>query len=109
GPDLHPLRLRPVKGRRPMPSRSILAAAAAALAAALAAGCLSSEPEGLYPAEPAATTVKMDFFHRPLPEIPLPNDIATRPDETSPTGIRINASMLAPTGWERTTRELLGR
>jgi hypothetical protein len=49
----------------------------------------------------------MDFFHRPLPDIPLPNDIATRYDPTSATGLRINASMIAPTGFESHVRELL--
>ncbi len=48
--------------------------------------------------------VRWDLGHRPLPEIPLPNDIATRPDPTSPTGLRINASMLAPTNLEHTFR-----
>jgi hypothetical protein len=70
------------------------------------AGCLSQEPEGLYPSPPARTTVKYDFFHLPLPEIPLPNDIATRVDRKAATGLRINASMIAPTQFERRTREL---
>ncbi len=69
------------------------------------AGC--AEPEGLMRSDPAAVTVRFDFDHRPLPDIPLPNDIATRPDPTSATGLRINASMLAPTGYERRTRELI--
>lgn len=77
----------------------------AAGAALLATGCLSAESQGLAPAEPAATTVRMDFFHRPLPEIPLPNDIATRYDGTSATGRRINASMVAPTSFERVARQ----
>ena len=46
----------------------------------------------------------MDFLAKPLPEIPLPNDIATRYDATSATGRRINASMLAPTRLERSVR-----
>ena len=71
------------------------------------AGCLGSEPEGIYPATPAATTVKMDFYNRPLPEIPLPNDIATRHDPTSATGRRINASMVATTKFESHTRKLI--
>ena len=67
----------------------------------------SPEPEGLALAIPARTTVKMDFFHKPLPEMAFPNDIATRYDATSPTGRRINASMIAPTGFEARFRELL--
>ncbi|MFT5358100.1 MAG: hypothetical protein ACI9KE_005337 [Polyangiales bacterium] len=50
--------------------------------------------------------IKWDLNNDALPEIPLPNDIATWPDRTSPTGRRINVSMLAPTGFERFTREL---
>lgn len=72
---------------------------------------------GLLPgcAEPAAglaptqdgdgPRVIFDFDHRPLPEIPFPNDIATRHDATSPTGLRINASMVAPTEIESTARQ----
>ena len=73
----------------------------------LLTGCLGSEPEGLAPAMTAATTVKMDFYHRPLPEIPLPNDIATRYDPGSATGRRINASMLADTRFESRLRQLI--
>ena len=41
-----------------------------------------------------------------LPLLPLPNDTATWPDPTSPTGRRINASMVVPTALEQRTREL---
>ena len=71
----------------------------------LLAAC--GEPEGLMAAEPADVTVKFDFDHRPLPDIPLPNDIATRHDPTSPTGLRINASLVASTSYERRTRGLI--
>lgn len=85
--------------------RSLLPLAVAPL---LVAACsLSDEPRGLARSKPAATTVKMDFFHKPLPELPLPNDIATVYDPASPTRRRINASMIAPTQFERRTRELL--
>ncbi|MFO0607614.1 MAG: hypothetical protein U0324_30915 [Polyangiales bacterium] len=49
--------------------------------------------------------VKWDLGHRPLPEIPLPNDVATFPDPTSPTGLRINASVVTPTAFESRQRE----
>ena len=81
----------------------------ALLALPLLAGCLSEAPEGIAPSQPADTTVKLDFEHRPLPELPLPIDLATRHDETSPTGRRINASMIAPTRMEARVRELLDR
>jgi len=74
---------------------------------ALLSGCLGTEPEGIAPASPASTTVKFDLLHRPLPEIPLPNDVATRYDATSATRRRINASLLAPTQLERRTRALM--
>jgi hypothetical protein len=44
----------------------------------------------------------------PLPELPLPNDVATWPDPTSPTGRRINVSLVAPTDFETLTRTLFG-
>jgi hypothetical protein len=75
------------------------------LLAATSTGC--AEPEGLVLALPAKTTVKFDFDHRPLPDIPLPNDIATRHDPTSLTGLRINASMIASTHNERLIRTLI--
>lgn len=78
----------------------------AMLATGLAAGCLSQEAQGIAPSPPARTTVKYDFFHKPFPDIPLPNDLATRPDRTSATGLRVNASVIAPTTFERRTREL---
>jgi hypothetical protein len=58
-------------------------------ALAAMAGC-TGEPEGLHPAAPAATTVKFDFKAKPLPEIPLPNDVATRYDPDAATKRRID-------------------
>ncbi len=68
--------------------------------------CTPGEPEGLGPTpEGAGPRVNFDVRHLPLPEIPLPNDFATRFDSTSPTNLRINASiMAAPTKWERAIR-----
>ncbi|NUN15201.1 MAG: hypothetical protein HUU55_16360 [Myxococcales bacterium] len=71
---------------------------------AVETGCISKEPEGIAPAKPAKTTVKFDFYHKPLPEIPLPNNLATRFDKSSPTKRRLNASMLAPTELEKRVR-----
>ncbi len=45
-----------------------------------------------------------DLGAQPLPEIPLPNDVATRADPSSPTGVRVNASLVAPTRYEATLR-----
>jgi hypothetical protein len=50
-------------------------------------------------------TVVIDWDARPLPELPLPNDLATRPDPTSPTGLRLNISVqAASTDLEARTR-----
>ena len=77
------------------------------LAALSLVACLGEEPAGIAPAIQAATTVKMDFLHRPLPDLPLPNDLATRHDPASPTGRRVNASMIAPTKLEQRVRTLI--
>ncbi len=73
-------------------------------ASMLIVGCLSPEPEGLKSAPAAETTVKFDFFADKLPDIPLPNDIATRYDAESATGRRINASMLTPSEFNSNVR-----
>jgi hypothetical protein len=49
--------------------------------------------------------VMFDLEAKPLPEIPFPNDLATRPDPTSPTGRRLNLSLIGPTLFERRVRE----
>jgi hypothetical protein len=70
--------------------------------------CVSEEaPQGLRPTPPGdGPRVVFDMFARPLPVIPLPNDVATWPDPDSPTGRRVNASKVAPTGMERRARDL---
>lgn len=74
----------------------------------LVTSCAAPEPEGLARTpEGTGAEVKFDVYARPLPEIPIPNDIATRYDPTSPTGLRVNASMVANTNWERTVRKNL--
>ncbi|MFO0759838.1 MAG: hypothetical protein U0359_25355 [Byssovorax sp.] len=77
----------------------------------LGGGCLSDAPSWLAPAgEGQGPVVRFDVFHKPFPEIPLPNDFATRMDATSPTGRRLNASVLAgPTKWEQATRAELDK
>ncbi|MEJ7733582.1 MAG: hypothetical protein WKG00_30855 [Polyangiaceae bacterium] len=63
-------------------------------------------PDGLRrtPDGPGAR-VRYDLGHQPLPDIPLPMDTATWPDPTSRTGLRINASLVAPTNIERQARQ----
>jgi hypothetical protein len=65
----------------------------------------SSEGEGLAKTQfGVGAKVKFDIAHRPLPDIPFPNDFATRYDASSPTKRRINASMVADTEWEKAAR-----
>jgi len=73
------------------------------------AGCRSGQPiEGLAPArETGGPRIVFDLTRKPLPEIPFPNDLATRPDPGSPTGLRVNSSLSAPSQLEQRTRELL--
>src|SRR5688572_10228616 len=101
----------PRQTARLLPPRasSLISSLALGTAAFISLGSCAQESEGLADAQPAQTTVKMDFFHKPLPDIALPNDIATRYDEESPTKRRINASMIAPTGFEARIRERLDR
>ena len=52
--------------------------------------CGGSQPEGWLPAEKTGgPTVQYDLTAEPLPEIPLPNDQATRLDPTTATGRRL--------------------
>jgi hypothetical protein len=83
-------------------ARSLALTALAVLPAL--ASCATGEPEGLALAQPAQVTVKMDFLHRPFPEIAMPTDLATRYDPSSPTKLRLNASKVAPTSMDRIAR-----
>ncbi len=77
--------------------------AVSSLLAFTAIGC-AAPPEGLARTDADGPEVVFDLQRKPLPEIPFPNDIATRPDDRSPTGLRINASLVAATHLERTAR-----
>ena len=75
-------------------------------------GCASS-PEGLHltPAGDGPLVI-VDWDAKPLPEVPFPTDLATRPDPNSVTGLRVNISEEASTEVERRARrkinELVG-
>jgi hypothetical protein len=60
---------------------------------------LALTPTGTGPA------IVFDLTAQPLPIIPLPNDVATFPDPTSRTGLRLNASLSASTHMEIMQRE----
>lgn len=81
------------------------------LAALGAGGCLSDDPSFLGVATAGkGPVVRFDVFHKPFPEIPLPNDFATRYDASSPTGRRLNASIVGgTTAWEQATRAELDK
>lgn len=67
---------------------------------------IDTAPDGLRATPPGnGPVVKFDVTHRPLPEVPLPNDVATFADPTSRTGRRINVSLVAPTNMERRARD----
>lgn len=74
----------------------------------LLCACSTGAVQGLAPAEQTGgPRILFDLQKKPLPEIPFPNDLATRPDATSPTGLRVNASQIAPTHLESNVRRLL--
>lgn len=93
---------------RSLPTTSAVAGALLLAAGWLAAGCLGGggPPLGLRAAdEGPGPQVVFDWDAKPLPEVPLPNDMATWPDPTSPTGLRVNVSLIAPTQLEAELRD----
>jgi len=75
--------------------------------AAVSVGCTAEKvPDGLRRTPQGnGPIVRFDLEHKPLPEIPMPNNAAMWPDPTSRTGLRINASLVAPTHIEADARE----
>jgi hypothetical protein len=89
------------------PSLTLRVWAWAVLAALLCAGCAEDAPRGIAPAtaDPESPVVVFNLEGEPLPDIPLPNDLATRLDPTEPgTGRRLNVTVEAPTRVEREVR-----
>jgi len=83
---------------------------AASLVFTVAVGCAAPEGSGLALApQGSGASVVFDIEERPFPNVPLPNDFASRFDATSPTKKRLNASKTASTAWERATRDELAR
>ena len=67
--------------------------------------CNTPQQQGWIPTRATqGPTVLYDPTALPLPEIPLPNNQATRLDPNSPTGRRVNISEEAPTEYERRVR-----
>ncbi|MFW5739788.1 MAG: hypothetical protein ACOC1F_05420, partial [Myxococcota bacterium] len=73
-------------------------------------GCSSDAPEGIRstPHGPGPRVV-FDPETRPFPDIPFPNDFATRYDPSSPTKRRLNFGTTGATRMERTVREQLNQ
>jgi len=78
------------------------------LLAGLLLGACDGAPTGLRRTPPGnGPAVVFDLTAKPLPEVPFPTDLATRPDPSSPTGRRVNASLVAPTRMEGSIRQML--
>lgn len=88
-----------MRAQRPIPSLGLALVALACATCNDAPGGLIRTPAGTGP------KVVFDLLALPLPEIPFPNDMATRLDVDSPTGRRVNASVVAPTILEKEVRE----
>lgn len=69
------------------------------LACAGAPEGLRATPDGDGP------TVIVDWDAHPIANIPFPNDLATRPDPTSITGLRVNVPLETDTLWESEARQ----
>lgn len=96
--------------RTPRPVSTASALLSLALVLAAQTGCREEPIDGLLPAGGGnGPAVVFDVLARPLPEIPFPNDFATRLDPDSPTGRRVNASLVAPTLLEQEVREEFSR
>jgi hypothetical protein len=88
------------------------AAAALALCLACAPGCFEKNetPDGLRFSPPSyGPRIVFDLDERPFPEIPFPNDLATRPDPDSPTGLRVNVSALGSSQAEERVRRYVNQ
>ncbi len=96
----------PTRPRARTPRRFPLAAL---LPTVFALGCSGGDPLEVSPTSARSAlghgpTIVWDVSRQPLPEVPLPNDVATFADPSSPTGLRLNVSVIAPTNFETRTR-----
>lgn len=68
----------------------------------------ATAPEGLRATpDTNGPVIRVDYDAHPLPDIPFPNDLATRSDPTSPTGLRLNVATHTDTLLEEETRHKL--
>ncbi|MEZ4460471.1 MAG: hypothetical protein R3E66_12255 [bacterium] len=74
------------------------------------AACIedNAEPTGLRDSDATGgPTVKFDLDARPFPEIPFPNDLATRVDPRVPSGKRLNVSLIGGSRQEEKVRRFV--
>ncbi|MCA9773505.1 MAG: hypothetical protein KC466_13910, partial [Myxococcales bacterium] len=93
----------------PKVRRSRCIPGACALAALSLSACLSGGSDAGFAGGRDARAgtgpqVVFDVFADSVPDIPFPNDIATRVDFSSPSKLRVNASLVAPTVLEEDVR-----
>lgn len=82
--------------------------AAGAFVSLFIPSCSSAAPEGLrHTPEGPGPRIVFDPETRPFPDMPFPNDFATRYDPGSPTGRRINVGTAGRTRLERSVRTQL--
>jgi hypothetical protein len=68
--------------------------------------CTNNEPSGIMLSQnTGGPVVEFDPEAKPIPKVPLPNNVATRIDPSSSTGRRINISMQANTELEQDMRK----
>ncbi len=91
--------------------RPLLGHRAALLSALLLiSGCMldNAPPSSLRQAQPSGgPRIVFELDERPFPEIPFPNDLATTPDASSPTGLRLNLSVRGASREEERVRHAL--
>ena len=79
---------------------------------AASSGCVeeNAAPEGLATSVPSGgPMIVWDLDARPFPEIPFPNDVATRVDPTSPTGRFVNVSLEGASDTEEDVRAKINK
>lgn len=68
-------------------------------------GACTAPPAGLrLTPDGTGPVVVVDWDAEPLPDVPFPNDLATRPDPSSPTGLRVSLPEEADLELDRNTR-----
>ncbi len=93
-----------------LPGRLLSLAARGALGASLLGGCTDEHTPGGFGTTPPGDGPRLlhDLVRGPG-HVPFPNDLCTVPDPASPTGLRLNVTLPAPTTLQRELLEDLNR